>query len=127
MVAAKPATAPLAQGEAINRRRVLQAQRAATLGMLLTQVRADYAIVLRRAPDLANARTGTWGRRARLKVWSACANCWPWPMPAIGVAAASRLPRDQVRPTNATAADTGDTRAAARGAEVTSSYRLKAR
>ncbi len=28
MVAAKPATAPLAQGEAINRRRVLQAQRA---------------------------------------------------------------------------------------------------
>jgi SAM-dependent methyltransferase len=61
MVAAKPAAAPLAPGEAFNRHRMLQAQRARTLGMLLIPVAADYTIPLRRAPDFAKSCIETWG------------------------------------------------------------------
>lgn len=47
--------------DAFNRERQARAQRARTLGMLLIPVDADYAIPLRRAPDLRQACTEAWG------------------------------------------------------------------
>ena len=47
--------------DAFNRERQARAQRARTLGMLLIPLDADYAIPLRRAPDLRQACTEAWG------------------------------------------------------------------
>lgn len=47
--------------EAFNRHRQAQAQRARTLGMLLLPLDADYAIPLRRAPDLRQACLEAYG------------------------------------------------------------------
>ena len=50
-----------APAEAFHLYRQAQSQRARTLGMLLIQIEADHAIRLRRAPDLAEALTETYG------------------------------------------------------------------
>lgn len=50
-----------APAELFNLERQARAQRARTLGMLLIPVDADYAIPLRRAPDLREACTEAWG------------------------------------------------------------------
>ncbi|GAA4405117.1 methyltransferase [Quisquiliibacterium transsilvanicum] len=47
--------------DAFNRERQSRAQRARTLGMLLIPLDADYAIPLRRAPDLRQACQEAWG------------------------------------------------------------------
>jgi methylase of polypeptide subunit release factors len=47
--------------ELFNLERQARAQRARTLGMLLVPIEADYAIPLRRAPDLREACTEAWG------------------------------------------------------------------
>ncbi len=54
----EPDTTP---GAAFHRHRQAQAQRAHTLSMLLIPLEADYAIPLRRAPDLRLACTEAWG------------------------------------------------------------------
>ena len=68
-----PRRAPAAErslAELFNLERQARAQRARTLGMLLIPVDADYAIPLRRAPDLREAFTETWGRPAEASVVS---------------------------------------------------------
>lgn len=47
--------------EAFHQHRMAQAQRARTLGLLLIPVDGDYAIPLRRAPDVTNALGEAWG------------------------------------------------------------------
>ncbi len=47
--------------DAFNRLRQLRSQRARTLGMLLVPVDPDYAVPLRRAPDLRIALAEAWG------------------------------------------------------------------
>ena len=47
--------------ELFNLERQARAQRARTLGMLLVPLEGDYAIALRRAPDLREACTEAWG------------------------------------------------------------------
>lgn len=61
--AQRPAGAPASgsSADAFNRERQGRAQRARTLGMLLIPLDADYAIPLRRAPDLRQACTEAWG------------------------------------------------------------------
>ena len=54
----KAATSPL---DAFNLHRQAQSQRARTLGMLLVEVDADYAIALRRAPDIKLACNEAYG------------------------------------------------------------------
>ncbi|CAB3759518.1 N5-glutamine methyltransferase family protein [Paraburkholderia humisilvae] len=54
----KRATSPL---DAFNLHRQAQSQRARTLGMLLIPLDADYTIPLRRAPDVQQACTETYG------------------------------------------------------------------
>jgi SAM-dependent methyltransferase len=53
--------APASPAEAFHRHRLARSQRARTLGLLLVQLDADYAIPLRRAPDLKQACTEAWG------------------------------------------------------------------
>jgi methylase of polypeptide subunit release factors len=50
-----------APAEVFNLERQARAQRARTLGMLLVPLEADYAIALRRAPDLRQACAEAWG------------------------------------------------------------------
>jgi methylase of polypeptide subunit release factors len=52
---------PASQAEIFNAERQARAQRARTLGMLLVPLEADYAIPLRRAPDLRQACIEAWG------------------------------------------------------------------
>ena len=52
---------PLAAGEAFHRHRMQQGQRARLLAMLLIELEGDYAIRLRRAPDLRQACSEAWG------------------------------------------------------------------
>jgi methylase of polypeptide subunit release factors len=60
--AAKAPAAPIrAPAELFNLERQARAQRARTLGMLLVPIEADYAIPLRRAPDLRDACIEAWG------------------------------------------------------------------
>jgi methylase of polypeptide subunit release factors len=54
----KPATSPI---ESFNFHRQFQSQRARTLGMLLLPLDADYAIPLRRAPDVRQACIEAYG------------------------------------------------------------------
>src|SRR5262249_31462658 len=54
----KRATSPL---DAFNLHRQAQSQRARTLGMLLIPLDTDYTIPLRRAPDVRDACTETYG------------------------------------------------------------------
>jgi methylase of polypeptide subunit release factors len=56
---AKPA--PVEAGGAFHRHRMLQGQRARILSMLLIELEGDYAIALRRAPDLRLACSEAWG------------------------------------------------------------------
>ena len=49
-------------GQAFHRHRMLQGQRARILSMLLIELQGDYAIALRRAPDLRQACTEAWGQ-----------------------------------------------------------------
>ena len=57
----KKAQAPVPMSEAFNRHRLAKSQRARLLGMLLIEVRADYSIGLRRAPDFTDACAEAWG------------------------------------------------------------------
>ena len=52
---------PLEAGAAFHRHRMLQGQRARILSMLLIELEGDYAIKLRRAPDLRLACMEAWG------------------------------------------------------------------
>lgn len=52
---------PIAMPEAFHLHRQAQAQRARTLGMLLLPFDGDYAIPLRRAPEVGEACTEAWG------------------------------------------------------------------
>lgn len=52
---------PLEAGDAFHRHRMQQGQRARILSMLLIEVEGDYAIKLRRAPDLRLACSQAWG------------------------------------------------------------------
>ena len=52
---------PLPAGEAFHRHRMQQGQRARLLAMLLIELQGDYAIGLRRAPDLRQACSEAWG------------------------------------------------------------------
>jgi hypothetical protein len=62
------AAASQPQGPAnFHRHRMAQSQRARILGMVLLQIDADYAISLRRAPDVRLACTEAWGPAAPLE------------------------------------------------------------
>ena len=52
---------PASPTEAFHQHRLAQSQRARTLGMLLIPLDADYAIPLRRAPDVRAACNEAWG------------------------------------------------------------------
>ena len=65
--AAAPDPAP---GAAFHRHRQMQAQRAHTLSMLLIPFEADYAIPLRRAPDVRLACSEAWGAASEPSVTS---------------------------------------------------------
>ena len=52
---------PLEAGDAFHRHRMAQGQRARILAMLLIGLEGDYAIKLRRAPDLRTACSEAWG------------------------------------------------------------------
>ncbi|WP_332879479.1 class I SAM-dependent methyltransferase [Massilia sp. S19_KUP03_FR1] len=60
--AVKAAKAPPTPLESFHLHRLAQSQRARTLGMLLIAFDADYAIALRRAPDVQLACNEAWGR-----------------------------------------------------------------
>ncbi|MGH8781862.1 methyltransferase [Paraburkholderia sp.] len=57
----KPRKAPADPKDAFNLHRQAQSQRARTLGMLLIPLTGDYAIPLRRAPEVAQACEEVWG------------------------------------------------------------------
>ena len=59
--ASRPARAGATLTDAFHRHRMLQAQRARTLGMLLIPFEAEHRILLRRAPDVALACTEACG------------------------------------------------------------------
>lgn len=59
-IAVAPATTP-SMAEAFHLHRQSRSQRARTLGMLLIELGADYAIALRRAPDLRQACVEAYG------------------------------------------------------------------
>ena len=59
-----PAVAASSAGDAFNRHRMAQAQRARTLGMVLIPFAADHSIPLRRAPDARQACTEAYGELA---------------------------------------------------------------
>jgi len=52
---------PASMAEAFNRHRLAQSQRARVLASVLIPVEADYAIALRRAPDMREAFVEGWG------------------------------------------------------------------
>ncbi|MBS0322186.1 MAG: class I SAM-dependent methyltransferase [Proteobacteria bacterium] len=56
-----PAATNLPMAEQFNRMRLARAQRARTLGALLVELDAGYALALRRAPDVKAACTEAWG------------------------------------------------------------------
>lgn len=58
---APPKAVPTSPAEAFHLHRQAQAQRARVLGMVLIPLAADYAIPLRRAPDLRAACSEAWG------------------------------------------------------------------
>ena len=57
----KAPAAPIAIADAFHRERLARSQRARTLGALLIELGDDYAIALRRAPDLRQACREAWG------------------------------------------------------------------
>lgn len=57
----KPRKTAEAPRDAFNLHRQAQSQRARTLGMLLMEVRADYTLALRRAPDIRQACNEAYG------------------------------------------------------------------
>jgi SAM-dependent methyltransferase len=57
----KAVVAPASKVEAFNRHRLVQSQRARTLGMLLLPFDADYGLPLRRAPDVRQACIEAYG------------------------------------------------------------------
>ncbi len=57
----KAVVAPASKVEAFNRHRLAQSQRARTLGMLLLSFDGDYALPLRRAPDVRQACVEAYG------------------------------------------------------------------
>ena len=66
----KAAVPDPALGAAFHRHRQMQAQRAHTLSMLLIPFEADYAIPLRRAPDVRLACSEAWGAASEPSVTS---------------------------------------------------------
>ena len=68
--AAAAAATPAESAEAFHRHRLVQSQRARTLGMLLVPLDEDYGIPLRRAPDIRQACTEAWGAGEGLSVVS---------------------------------------------------------
>jgi methylase of polypeptide subunit release factors len=68
--APKVAAAAESPAAAFHRHRQAQSQRARTLGMLLVPLEADYAIPLRRAPDVKQACTEAWGPGEDLSIVS---------------------------------------------------------
>lgn len=58
---ARPTKQPASPAEAFHLQRQAQAQRARILGMVLLPLEADYAIPLRRAPDVRLACNEAWG------------------------------------------------------------------
>jgi methylase of polypeptide subunit release factors len=66
----KPPPPPKPLPEAFHAERQARAQRARTLGALLIPLEADYAIPLRRAPDLREAFIEAWGPGSEMQVAS---------------------------------------------------------
>ncbi|MEP7061011.1 MAG: class I SAM-dependent methyltransferase [Betaproteobacteria bacterium] len=66
--------APKSPVEWFNLQRQARAQRARTLGMLLIQLDDDYAIALRRAPDIRQACSEAWGPAEAASVGASAAS-----------------------------------------------------
>jgi SAM-dependent methyltransferase len=57
----KKAVQPIPLAEAFNRQRLVKSQRARLLGRLLIEIKPDYSVALRRAPNFQAACTEAWG------------------------------------------------------------------
>ena len=66
----KPKKPPVSPADVFHLHRQAQAQRARTLGMLLVPLDSDFAIPLRRAPDMRQACTEAWGAGEQASVAS---------------------------------------------------------
>ena len=62
--------------DAFNRHRMMQGQRARTLGLLLLPFNADHSLPLGRAPDVADACTAAYGKVDAPYVANRRLRCW---------------------------------------------------
>ncbi|MEO8545814.1 MAG: class I SAM-dependent methyltransferase [Burkholderiaceae bacterium] len=89
-----------------HRHRQAQAQRARILGMVLLQVEVDYAIALRRAPDMHLACTEAWGAAASqgdgsvvsLRELMGVASAHEWRIRGVEVPALGVGPNNRIHP-----------------------------
>jgi hypothetical protein len=106
--AAPPGTAGSEpQGPAnFHRHRMAQSQRARILGMVLLQVDADYAIPLRRAPDVRLACTEAWGSAdplaggsvVSLRELMGVTSAHEWRIRGVEVPALGAAPNNRIHP-----------------------------
>ena len=93
---------PAAAGEAFHRHRMLQGQRARILSMLLIELEGDYAIKLRRAPDLRLACSEAWGPAdgqrsvASLRELLGLVGAHEWRKKGVEIAALGPPPGDRI-------------------------------
>ncbi|MES2484137.1 MAG: class I SAM-dependent methyltransferase [Pseudomonadota bacterium] len=100
----KPQAPPASAGDAFHRHRQAQGRRARVLGMLLIALAPDYAIALRRAPDLRAACTEAWGPPdgqpsvASLRELLGLVGAHEWRKKGVEVPALGPAPNNRIHP-----------------------------
>ncbi|WP_137896591.1 class I SAM-dependent methyltransferase [Ramlibacter sp. 2FC] len=102
--AAKPPASPASPTEAFHLHRQAQAQRARVLAMLLIPLDGDYAIPLRRAPDLRAACGEAWGPPdgapsvASLRELLGLVGAHEWRKKGVEIPALGQPPNNRIHP-----------------------------
>jgi len=102
----KKAEQVIAIGEAFNKHRLAQSQRARLLGMLVIEFGADYNIALRRAPDVKSACTEAWGEAdlaggtsvASLRELLGITSAHEWRRVGVEISALGEAPNNRIHP-----------------------------
>lgn len=100
----KPQAPAASAGDAFHRHRQAQGRRARVLGMLLIALEPDYAIALRRAPDLRAACTEAWGPPdgrpsvASLRELLGLVGAHEWRKKGVEVPALGPAPNNRIHP-----------------------------
>jgi SAM-dependent methyltransferase len=102
----KKSAQPVPMIEAFNRHRLAKSQRSRLLGMLLMELKDDYSMSLRRAPDMQTACTQAWGEPAATDRTSVVSmrellgvhSAHEWRRVGVEVAALGEAPGNRIHP-----------------------------